>query len=174
MTAIAAILLACTHGDRDTAAAIHAAAVHAGVDPAIALAVACVESGLSAKSANPLGVRACYRRVSDRPTVAECIRIGVVSLRNRLRGCGDNQTLAVGAHGRDKIRDRPAAGRGRAAALPGTTAASAATVVNATPADKIEACALRRYQGGTRPNYPARVLRIARFVRAKGATDVGD
>lgn len=32
-----------------------------------------------------------------------------------------------------------------------------------------EAMALRVFQGGTRQGYAAKVLRVARFVRAKGA-----
>lgn len=95
MTAIAAILLVCSHGDRDVAASVHAAAVHAGVDPAMAVAVACVESGLSAKSQNPLGVRSCYGSVTHRPPIAECIAIGARSLANRLRGANGNEATAL-------------------------------------------------------------------------------
>lgn len=105
MSPLAAILLVCTHGDREVAADVYAASVQAGVDPAMALSVACLESGLSAKSQNPMGVRACYWRMADRnaidahrPPIDECIRIGVRSLANRLRGCRGDERCAISAY----------------------------------------------------------------------------
>jgi hypothetical protein len=100
MTALAAILLCCTAGDRDVAAAIHAEAVRRDVPVALALAVGCIESGL--RDPNPLGVMvpapsgrgqvACHRTGRS---AASCIAIGVVSLTNRLRGCGGDWRCAA-------------------------------------------------------------------------------
>lgn len=129
MTPIWAILLCCTAGDAEVAAAVHAAAVQAGVDPALALAVACRESGLRGR--NPLGVMlpapggpgqvACHR--TGQFDAAACMQLGAQSLANRLRGChGDEQ------------------------------------------------CALRRYNRSKgAAAYAAKVLRLARFVRQRGA-----
>lgn len=90
---LANVLMACSSGDRDVAAAVYAAAVQANVDPALALAVACRESGV--QGSNPMGVRACYAGVRDRPSEAKCIAIGVRSLKHRLRGCGGDELCAA-------------------------------------------------------------------------------
>ena len=110
MTALAAILLVCSHGDRDVAATVHAAAVEQGVDPALALAVACVESGLQGR--NPLGVMvpapsgpgqvACHR--TGQLDTAACVLLGVRSLAHRLRGCGGGERCAARRYNGNKAK----------------------------------------------------------------------
>jgi hypothetical protein len=98
MTAIAAILLVCSQGDRDVAAAIYAEAVRRDVPVALALAVGCIESGL--RGGNPMGVRRCH---------SNCIAIGVVSLTNRLRGCGGDWRCAARRYNASKGKVKYAA-----------------------------------------------------------------
>lgn len=94
MSLLAAVMLICSSGDRDVAAAVLAEAVAQGVPAELALAVSCVESGLTAH--NPMGVRDCYAgRNNGRFDSQACITIGVRSLANRLRGCGGDQVCAA-------------------------------------------------------------------------------
>lgn len=107
MTPLAAILLVCSHGDRDVAADVFAFAVKANVRPELALAVACVESGL--QGPNPMGVMFARPHGAQMPCGAEptpagvCLAWGVRSLANRLRAADGNERLALaryngGAH----------------------------------------------------------------------------
>lgn len=84
MTYLAAIMLVCSRGDSDLASAVAAEAVAQRVPVEFVLAVAAVESGLTS-GGNPLGVRRCNR---------DCIRVGVTSLANRLKGCGGDFACA--------------------------------------------------------------------------------
>lgn len=84
---ITAALLMCAGGNPEIANKIAIEAVKQDTDVIVALTIGIMESALGRESPdNPMGVRGCYPKAKKKykRTTDDCIRIGVVSIRNRL------------------------------------------------------------------------------------------